>query len=132
LEQLGFQEQYERRYKMMNVALNQLFAHWLEQFRTAKGKPLKVCDSSAFLDKEMLTELVDWIVLCGLILDGQVLPNYYKNRQPALLEEAQRYCPRVQTYKEMQAFVFELPTYLRFQEALRTCLYDCFYWYNSY
>lgn len=134
LRQLGFEEQYDLRSKQVNYALNQIFFHWVETFQTQPHhKNVTICESSAFLDKEALVELVDWITLCGLLLNQQDIPPYYKRtRRVALLDAAQVYCEEVKNYEEMKYFAFELPNYQYFQDELRSCLYDCFFWYNSY
>ncbi|MGH1335301.1 MAG: hypothetical protein ACRBFS_04170 [Aureispira sp.] len=133
LRELGFEEQYDRRSRQVNQALNQFFFHWIEVFAAKEGRQhISVHESSAFLDKETLIELVDWVMLCGLLLTQQPIPSYYKRQCPQLLADAQSYCEQVNDSEEMACFMVELPLYQRFQEELRTCLFDCFYWYNSY
>ena len=133
LRELGFEEQCNRRSKQTNYALNQLFFQWVEVFAIPnERKKISIHDSSVFLDKESLVELVNWVLLCGFLLTNQAIPKYYKRQYPQLLEEAQRYCEEVSNREEMVCFAFELPNDQCFQEELRTCLFDCFYWYNSY
>lgn len=133
LRELGFEEQYALRSKQVNYAMNQVFFHWLETFRTVEEKnAIKVCDSSALLSKEDLVELLDWVALCSCLLAQETVPAYYNKRHPALLEEAKRYCAQVKDYEEMAYFALEWSNYQHFQEELRTCLFDLFYWWNSY
>ncbi len=132
LHQLGFEEQYERRSKKANFALNQIFSHWHEQFYSVHHMPLEIHEASVFMNKETITELVDWITLCALLLNKEVIPTYYHNHRAYFIVEAERYTTEIANYEEMEAFVFDLPVYVHFQKEMKTCFFDLFYWCNAY
>jgi len=76
-------------------------------------------------------ELVDWIILCGYILAEEEIPSCYKNCRMELLERAMKYCTELRRNELIEDFLIEIPLYQEFREEVRTCLFDCFYWYTE-
>lgn len=132
LQHLGFEQQYQYNSQTNHVLLYMIFQHWLKfTFYSEELDDETWKQRNTFLTKESLMELVDWIILCGYILAEEEIPSCYKNCRTELLERANLYCIALRSNELIENFLLEIPLYQKFREDIRTCLFDCFYWFTE-
>jgi hypothetical protein len=135
LKQLQLETLFDRRSKKANAAMNELFFDWNRNFKIYTPKTeyrVQTKDSSAFLKKEELIELVYWIEICCTLLAGETVWLVDPEKEAALLERAIQYCEPLKEREEMKALGFYLPMHQYLKEAIEESSFDLFYWYNSY